>query len=234
MQGAEGASGSLTIIDIVKQLAQLYHDGDPKWGLIPDNPKEIGQLFYVFTSSASAGDLDRFMDPSRPLRHRSSRCSAATRTTSSRTRSPAAKRFSRRHSSGEVEFKFAGGLFGILAAVNEAVENSYWTNLGADLLHRLLLPVPDLRLAGTPPALLMIPVILSQLAAEALMVLAAHRPERQLAADRRGRRRRRRRLRHLPLQPHDRHATTRSASSTKPSTTPPPRPARRSSSPARR
>src|SRR5262245_13913511 len=64
MQGAEGASGSLTIIDVVKRLAQLYHDGDPKWGLIPESPKEIGQLFYVFTSSASAGDLDRFMDPS--------------------------------------------------------------------------------------------------------------------------------------------------------------------------
>ena len=30
-----------------------------------------------------------------------------------------------------VKFLFAGGLFGVLAAVNEAVEDSYWLTLGA-------------------------------------------------------------------------------------------------------
>ena len=47
-----------------EQLARLYHEGDPKWGFIPDNPKNIAQLFYTFTQSGSAGDLDRFIDPS--------------------------------------------------------------------------------------------------------------------------------------------------------------------------
>src|SRR5262245_57442188 len=167
MQGAQGASGAVTIIDIVKRLAQLYHDGDPKWGLIPDNPKEIGQLFYVFTSSGSAGDLDRFMDPSgrygtvltffRGYSHDIIKNSIEF-----------GKRFSDgRH--GDVEFKFAGGLFGILAAVNEAVENSYWTNLGLIffmVFFCLYLTYGSLVAAG----LLMIPVVLSQLAAEAMMV----------------------------------------------------------------
>ena len=65
MIGAEGASDSVTIIDIVKRLARLYHDGDPRWGLIPDNPKEIGQLFYVFTNSSAPGG-----------RHSSERCTS--------------------------------------------------------------------------------------------------------------------------------------------------------------
>ena len=82
-----------------------------------------------------------------------------------------AKEFADKYSGGDVQFRFAGGLFGILAAVNEAVENSYWTQPRHDLLHRLLLPVPHLRLVRTRAGILMIPVVLSQLAAEAMMVL---------------------------------------------------------------
>jgi predicted RND superfamily exporter protein len=167
MQGAEGASGSLTIIDVVKRLAQLYHDGDPKWGLIPESPKEIGQLFYVFTSSASAGDLDRFMDPSgrygtvitlfRGYSHDIIKNSIEY-----------GKRFGD-GGEGHVDFKFAGGIFGILAAVNDAVENSYWTNLG--LIFFLVFICLYLTYGSLiAAALLMIPVVLSQLAAEAMMV----------------------------------------------------------------
>jgi Flp pilus assembly protein TadD len=43
------------------------------------------------------------------------------------------KKFAEKLNSPVVDFKFAGGLFGILAAVNESVEHSYWTNLG--LIH---------------------------------------------------------------------------------------------------
>jgi uncharacterized protein len=168
MQGAPSASNSVTIIDIVKRLAQLYHDGDPKWGLIPDNPKEIGQLFYVFTSAASAGDLDRFMDASgrygtvltffRGYSHDIIQDSIAY-----------GKRFSENRE-GIVDFRFAGGLFGILAAVNQAVESSYWTNLiliWATIYWCLYLTYGS-HMAG---AILMIPVILSQVVAEATMVI---------------------------------------------------------------
>ena len=169
MEGAPGASGSVTIIDVVKRLAQLYHDGDPKWGLIPDNPKEIGQLFYVFTSSGSGGDLDRFMDPSgrygtvMTLFHEYSHDII-------KNSIEYGKHFSEINKQTDVEFKFAGGLFGILAAVNEAVEHSYWTNLVLIFLMVficLYLTYGSLVGAG----LLMITVILAQLAAEATMVL---------------------------------------------------------------
>jgi hypothetical protein len=169
MEGARGASGSVTIIDVIKRLARLYRDGDPKWGLIPDSPKDIGQMFYVFTSSAAAGDLDRFMDPSgrygtiltlfRSYSHEVIMSSIAH-----------GQRFAREYAGDEVEFKFAGGLFGILAAVNSAVENSYWTNLvliWAVVYFCLYLTYGSL----VASAILMIPVILSQIVAEALMVI---------------------------------------------------------------
>ena len=169
MQSAKGASGALTIVDIAKQLERLQHDGDPKWGLIPTNPKEIGQVFYSFTQNATAGDLDRFIDPSGRY---------ASIITLFRQHSHDvimdsiswAKDFGKQYNGGDVQFLYAGGLFGILAAVNESVENSYWINLGAIFL--MVYFCLYLTYGSWYASLiLMVPVVLSQLAAEAFMVL---------------------------------------------------------------
>jgi hypothetical protein len=169
MQSTKGASRTITIVDIVKQLEQLQHDGDPKWGLVPVNPKEIGQVIYQFQQNAAVNSLNLFMDSSgrygsvitlfREHSHDVIMHSIAR-----------AKQFADQYTGGEVQFRFAGGLFGILAAVNEAVENSYWLNLGAIffIVYFCLYLTYGSWYAS---AILMVPVILSQLAAEALMVL---------------------------------------------------------------
>ncbi len=169
MIGAEGASDAVTIIDIVKRLARLYHDGDPRWGLIPDNPKEIGQLFYVFTNSSAPGDLNRFMDPS----GRYATVLTLFRGYSHKIITESieyGKDFAKKNLTNDVEFKFAGGLFGILAAVNDAVETSYWTNIA---LIWLIVYICLYLTYGTFVGclILMIPVVLSQIVAEALMVM---------------------------------------------------------------
>ena len=169
MMRAKGASGSITIVDLVKQLERLQHEGDPKWGLIPTNPKEIGQVIYTFTQNAAVGSLSYFMDPSarygsvitlfREYSHDTIMNSIAW-----------AKQFASEYSRGDVQFRFAGGLFGILAAVNEAVESSYWKSLLMIFIvvyFCLYLTYGSFYAAG----ILIIPVILSQLAAEAAMVL---------------------------------------------------------------
>ena len=70
-----------------------------------------------------------------------------------------------------MQFLYAGGLFGVLAAVNESVERAYWLNLGLVFVIVYLCLYLTYRslLVST---ILMIPVVLSQLAAEAFMVLA--------------------------------------------------------------
>jgi predicted RND superfamily exporter protein len=168
MERANGATTSVTVIEIVKQVARLFREGDPKWGLIPEQPKEIGQLFFVFTQNASVGDLDRFIDPSGRY---------GTILTTFRGYSHQiimdsirhGEAFAREHGSSEVEFKFAGGLFGILAAVNQAVEHSYWTNL---VLIWISIYICLYLTYGShmASAILMIPVVTSQFIAEALMV----------------------------------------------------------------
>src|SRR6266849_2238339 len=78
------------------------------------------------------------------------------------------KQWAAAHTEDDVHFLFAGGLFGVLAAVNEAVESSYWLNLA------LIMGVVAACLYFTYGSLvatliLMVPVILSQLACEAFM-----------------------------------------------------------------
>jgi uncharacterized protein len=169
MEQVQGAALSVSIVDIVKQLARLYHEGDPKWGYIPTNPKDIAQLFYTFTQSGQAGDLDRFIDPSYQY---------GTIVTLFRGHSNAiitnaieqAKTFATRNESDGLAFRLAGGMFGILAAVNEKVESSYWTNLTIVFtVVAFCLYLTYGSLVGV--AILMVPVIFSQFLCETVMVL---------------------------------------------------------------
>ncbi len=167
METAPGAGASVTVIDIVKQLARLYHEGEPKWGFVPEKQKYIAELFYTFTQSGQAGDLDRFLSPDarygtiitlfRGYSHDVIMRAIET-----------GKQWAAAHTEDDVHFLFAGGLFGVLAAVNEAVESSYWLNLA------LIMGVVAACLYFTYGSLvatliLMVPVILSQLACEAFM-----------------------------------------------------------------
>ncbi len=169
MAGIPGASGSVTVVDVMKRVARTFREGDPKWSLIPETPKQIGQLFYVFTQNASVGDLDRFMDPS-------GRYGTVLTLFNDYSHDVVmgaidrAKRIAKSYENEDIEFKFAGGLFGILAAVNQAVESSYWINLG--LIFGIVYFCLYLTYGSwTASTILMIPVVLSQLAAETLMVL---------------------------------------------------------------
>lgn len=167
MEATSGAGASVTVIDIVKQLARLFHEGEPKWAFVPDKQKYIAELFYQFTQTGSAGDLDRFMSPD--MRY-------STVITLYKGYShdiimnaiADGKAWAERHSDENVKFLFAGGLFGVLAAVNEAVDDSYWMTLGL-VMFAVSLCLYFTYGSVVATLLLMIPVILSQLACECFM-----------------------------------------------------------------
>jgi hypothetical protein len=169
MEAVEGAGVSVTIIDIVKQLSRLFHEGEPKWAFIPDRQKFIAELFYQFTQTAQAGDLDRFLSPDMrygtvvTLFHGYSHdiIMNAIHT---------GQEWAAKNGDENAEFLFAGGLFGVLAAVNEAVEDSYWTTLGLVMLMiAAFLYFTYGTLVGT--MILMVPVLMAQFATEAFMYL---------------------------------------------------------------
>jgi predicted RND superfamily exporter protein len=81
-----------------------------------------------------------------------------------------AKEFAQQNENEQLSFRLAGGMFGILAAVNEKVEESYWKNL------LLVFSVVAFCLYLTygslmATAILMVPVIFSQFLCEAVMVI---------------------------------------------------------------
>jgi len=169
MEATHGAGASVTIIDVVKQLARLFHEGEPKWGFIPDKTKYIAEMFYQFQQTSQAGELDRFLSPDARY---------GTVITLYRGYShdiimnaiDSGKSWAAEHSQGKVKLLFAGGLFGVLAAVNEAVENSYWTTLGLVMCAvAAFLYFTYGTLVGT--IILMIPVLMAQFATEAFMYL---------------------------------------------------------------
>jgi hypothetical protein len=169
MEAVPGAGQSVTVIDILKQLARLFREGEPKWAFVPDREKYIAELFYQFTQTGQAGDLDRFMSPDmrygtvitlfRGYSHDTIMQAIA-----------AGKEWAATHSDENVHYLLAGGLFGVLAAVNEAVDNSYWTTLAMVMIAVAgCLYFTYGSLVAT--LLLMIPVVMSQLACEAFMWL---------------------------------------------------------------
>jgi uncharacterized protein len=169
MEAAEGAGISVTVVDIIKQLSRLFHEGEPKWAFIPDKEKYIAELFYQFTQTSSPGDLDRFLSPDMrygtvvTLFHGYSHDIIMNAINTG-------KKWAAEHSDGQVKFLFAGGLFGVLAAVNEAVEDSYWTTLALVMVAVwAFLYFTYFTVLCT--LILMIPVLMSQFACEAFMYL---------------------------------------------------------------
>jgi predicted RND superfamily exporter protein len=169
MESVEGAGVSVTVVDVLKQLSRLFREGEPKWAFVPDRQKYIAELFFQFTQTSSAGDLDRFM--SADMRY-------GTVTTLFHGYShdiimnaiDSAKEWAAQNTNTSVRFLMAGGLFGVLAAVNEAVEDSYWQTLGLVMLAvAAFLYFTYGTLVGT--IILMIPVLMAQFATEAFMYL---------------------------------------------------------------
>src|SRR5262249_7473790 len=131
--------------------------------------KFIAELFYQFTQTGQADDLNRFLSPDArygtiiTLFHGYSHDIIMQAIDTG-------KRWAAAHTDENVKFLFAGGIFGVLAAVNEAAEDSYWTTLVLVMLSVaacLYLTYGSL----VAVAILMIPVVLSQLAAEAFMYI---------------------------------------------------------------
>jgi len=167
METTPGAAASLSLVEIVKQVSRTLHDGDPKWSTVPVDLNTRNELLFAFTY-VGQGRGELFMDDTArytsvvTLFHAHSNAIIAAAI-------EWAREFAAGRNGGPVEYLFAGGIFGILAAVNEVVESSYWFNLV------LIFAIVGLCLWLTYGSLvaaliLLVPVVLAQFAAEAFMV----------------------------------------------------------------
>jgi len=130
MAERDEVGGTVTAGSLLKKVFRTFHEGDPKWEILPTQNDHVAQLFFLLTSNTRRGEMDRFFDAD----YKNATVSVFYKdyTNETITNSIArAKEYIEKHASDvqNVRYRLAGGLIGILAGVNEEVEWSYRVNL---------------------------------------------------------------------------------------------------------
>lgn len=128
----EVIGGTRSLVPLVKKLSMEYHEGNPCWLVIPDNLKEIGSYLFLFRAKGDPQDFDQWADPAYRYGNiimffKDHRGETIERVTSG------CEQFAMDHplGGGKAKLRFAGGLIGILAAINQEVK---WSQVGSLLL----------------------------------------------------------------------------------------------------
>jgi len=164
--------GTVSLTDLVRRINRNWHDGSPKWEMIPDHPKHLGQIFFLLASGMSPGEMDQYV--SLPD-YTHSNVTAFLRDYDHEIIKGAiakVKEFAKRvdeDSESKVVIKLASGILGILAAVNEEVEWSYWAILVVIFSVTFILCTITYRSFKTG-LILLIPLYISQILCEFIMI----------------------------------------------------------------
>ncbi|MBX3023561.1 MMPL family transporter [bacterium] len=171
MEQGEGAGGSVTATTMLKTIFRVFHEGDPKWEMLPTRNDHVGQLFFMVTAGTRRGELDRFFSPD----YTNATITVFYKNYDHETIKGAierAKEYIATHARPEdsVRYRLAGGLFGILAAQIEEVDWSYEVNV--PLIFLVVFLLSYLTYWSVLGALIvMLPSIVAQPLSEAVMYL---------------------------------------------------------------
>lgn len=120
MEAQPEVGGTISLADILPQVKRVLREGNPMYQEMGQSREENGELAYMFVSGSDPGDMDRYADAD-------ARNGAVTmffrdhqgetiRTAVARVRDYVAD-----HPIEDAEYLLAGGLVGVLAAVNEVI-----------------------------------------------------------------------------------------------------------------
>jgi len=130
MEQGENAGGSVTATTMLKTVFRAFHEGDPKWEMLPTEDMHVSQLFFMLTAGTRRGEMDRFFTPD----YTNATITVFYKDYDNTTIEGAisrAKEYIANNTSpdDDVRYRLAGGLFGILAAQIEEVDWSYRINV---------------------------------------------------------------------------------------------------------
>jgi predicted RND superfamily exporter protein len=60
---------SFSLVDILRGVNQVFHELEPKWGVIPNNWVDVGTLFFVFFSGSPPTETAKYVDASYTTSH---------------------------------------------------------------------------------------------------------------------------------------------------------------------
>ena len=169
----ENVGGTKSLADLIRDLYRMYHEGYPPWGMIPQSRRGLAQLFWILAAGMVPGEMDQFV--SLPDYTNSTVTLFLRKYSHDSIKQAIAKlkeygETIKSDPESKIEPMFAGGILGILAAVNEEVEWSYWAILVTIFSTVFILCTFTYR-SFKSAFILLIPLAISQIMCELVMVL---------------------------------------------------------------
>ncbi len=125
---------SVSLTDILRSVNMVFHELEPKWGVIPNTSRDVAQTFFIFFSGSPPTETAKWVDPSYTTAHvtffaRNHKGDNIARIIKYCEKFIAENPMKNDKGETIAEFKLAGGLIGVLAAANqELVRNDLLMN----------------------------------------------------------------------------------------------------------
>jgi len=169
----ESVGATLSLADLVRKIYRMYHEGYPKWDMIPESRRDLGGIFWILSANMVPGEMDQFV--SIPDYTNSNVTAFLRHYTHDSIKNAIAKlkEFAEEVNTdpeSKMTVRLAGGILGVLAAVNEEVGWSYWAILITIFLSTFTLCSFTYR-SFKAAFILIIPLAVSQVMCELIMLL---------------------------------------------------------------
>jgi predicted RND superfamily exporter protein len=120
---------SFSLTDILRTVNMVFHELEPKWGVVPNTVRDVGQTFFIFFANSPPTETAKYVTPDYQTAHVTFFCRNHQGDNIARIIARA-KEFIAANPMDKATFKLAGGLIGVLAAANEElVRNDLMMNL---------------------------------------------------------------------------------------------------------
>jgi predicted RND superfamily exporter protein len=120
MEAQPEVGGSISLADILPAVKRVIREGNARYQELGNTANENGELAYMFVSGTDPGDMDRFADP-QALNGAVTLFFRDHQGETIRTAIARIKSYVEQHPMMHADFLLAGGLVGVLAAVNEVI-----------------------------------------------------------------------------------------------------------------
>lgn len=149
--------GTQSIADIIRPVNRLLHEGNPRFFKIGDTREANAEFLYIAMAGSDPGDVDRFVD----YKYRYGAVQMYFRDHKGdtiRTAFESIRDYERRNPIQGANYVLAGGLIGVLAAVNEVIFSSQMQSIALALL--LLFIMCAVAYRSTQAGLFFLPTVL--------------------------------------------------------------------------
>ncbi len=113
-----GVGYSFSLADIIRAVNSVFHELEPKWGVIPNNWIDVGGLFFIFFSGSPPTETAKYVSTDYRTAHVTFFCRDHKGENIERIIARSHE-FIDQNPMDHATFRLAGGLIGVLAAANE-------------------------------------------------------------------------------------------------------------------